>query len=96
VPSQAWEGFGLVCLESLASGTPVMVTPVGGLPEAVRDLEPGLVFGGSDEASIAAGLRDALRGRLRVPSEAECLAYARRFAWSAIAARIDEVYREVA
>jgi len=96
VPSQAWEGFGLVCIESLASGTPVLVTPVGGLPEVVRDLEPGLVFAGSDVEPIAAGLRDALAGRIRVPDEAECLAYAQRFAWSAIAARIDEVYREVA
>jgi glycosyltransferase involved in cell wall biosynthesis len=96
VPSLAWEGFGLVCLESLASGTPVLVTPVGGLPEAVRDLAPELVFTGSDRNDIAQGLRDALTGRVALPDEAACLAYAQKFAWPAIAARVAEVYREVA
>ncbi len=96
VPSLAWEGFGLVCLESLASGTPVLVTPVGGLPEAVRDLAPELILGGSEVADIAHGLRDALAGRVALPDEAACLAYAQRFAWPAIAARVADVYREVA
>ncbi len=31
VPTIAWEGFGLVAAEALASGTPSLVTPVGGL-----------------------------------------------------------------
>jgi len=96
VPSLAWEGFGLVCLESLASGTPVLVTPVGGLPEAVRELAPQLVFAGSDVADIASGLRDALAGTVPLPDELACLAYAKKFAWPTIAARVAEVYREVA
>jgi glycosyltransferase involved in cell wall biosynthesis len=83
-------------LESLASGTPVLVTPVGGLPEAVRDLAPELILGGSEVADIAHGLRDALAGRVALPDEAACLAYAQRFAWPAIAARVADVYREVA
>ncbi len=96
VPSVAWEGFGLVCLESLASGTPVMVTPVGGLPEAVGALEPALVFGGVEVEHLASGLRDALTGRIPLPDEAACLAYARGFAWPVIAARVNDVYCEVA
>jgi glycosyltransferase involved in cell wall biosynthesis len=38
VPSQSLEGFGLITLESLAAGTPVFVTPVGGLPEIVMPI----------------------------------------------------------
>ena len=41
VPSVSLEGFGLVVLESLAAGTPVVVTPVGGLPEAVQRIIQG-------------------------------------------------------
>ena len=43
VPSVALEGFGLVVPESLASGTPPVVTDVGGLPEAVAGLDPSLI-----------------------------------------------------
>ena len=35
MPSLSLEGFGLSAVESLAAGTPVLVTPVGGLPEVV-------------------------------------------------------------
>ena len=47
VPSIALEGFGLIVLESLAAGTPVVVTPVGGLPEVVSGLFPELILEGS-------------------------------------------------
>ena len=40
VPSESLEGFGLTTIESLAAGTPTLVTPVGGLPEAVAGLSP--------------------------------------------------------
>ena len=96
VPTVALEGFGLVVAEALACGTPALVTPVGGLPEVVTELAPELVLAGSGAADIAAGLRAALTGRLPLPAEAACLAYAQRFGWAAIAARVRDVYREVA
>ncbi len=96
VPTQAFEGFGLVVVEALACGTPVLVTPVGGLPEVVRDLDPGLVLTGSGAADIARGVSDALSGRLRLPSEAACIDYAQSFSWKNIAARVHDIYREVA
>ncbi len=96
VPTQAFEGFGLVVIEALACGTPVLVTPVGGLPEVVRDLDPGLVLTGSGAADIARGVSDALSGRLRLPSEAACIDYAQSFSWKNIAARVHAIYGEVA
>ena len=95
VPTGALEGFGLVAAESLAAGTPSMVTPVGGLPEVVEGLSSHLIFPSGRAADLAAGLTDALLGRLRMPSEAECRAYAEKsFSRKKMAERVADVYRE--
>jgi glycogen(starch) synthase len=95
VPTAALEGFGLVVVESLAAGTPVLVTPVGGLPEVVSRLSPQLVLPGTDPAVLADGLLGALMGRLPLPSAQECQSYVReRFDWPVIAAQVRAVYLE--
>jgi glycosyltransferase involved in cell wall biosynthesis len=95
VPTIAMEGFGLITIESLAAGTPVLVTPVDGLPEVVSGLSPHLVLPRPGPMALAESLSAALTGRLSLPDEASCQAYARdRFDWPVIAARVRDVYRE--
>lgn len=60
LPTQAYEGFGMVTLEALACGTPVLGTPIGATPEILAPLEPRLVMRGADVASIATGIVDVL------------------------------------
>jgi glycosyltransferase involved in cell wall biosynthesis len=55
VPSRT-EGLGMVALESLALGRPVVASAVGGLPEVVDD--------GADGALVPAGDADALAAAL--------------------------------
>ena len=96
VPTVALEGFGLITLESLAAGTPVLVTPVGGLPEAVRGLSGALVLDAATPAAIADGLAAALTGARPLPTAEACVAYVRaHHAWPVIAERTAAVYREV-
>jgi glycogen(starch) synthase len=96
VPSVALEGFGLTAAESLACGTPVLVTPVGGLPEVVSDLSPRLVLGGTDPASLAEGLIGVFRKTVRLPERAACADYARkRFDWPVIAQQVADCYRTI-
>jgi glycosyltransferase involved in cell wall biosynthesis len=45
-----WEGFGVVILEALASGLPVVSRPVGGAPEAVLPGRNGFLYQTEDEA----------------------------------------------
>lgn len=95
VSTQALEGFGLIAVESLAAGTPAIVTPVGGLPEVSGPLAPALVFEGKGPEAIAAGLVNALSGR-GIPDAAACRTYAATFDWPIIAARVTAAYREAA
>ncbi|HEY2585899.1 MAG TPA: glycosyltransferase family 4 protein [Tepidisphaeraceae bacterium] len=96
VPSTALEGFGLVAAESLAAGTPALVTPVGGLPEVVHGLAPQWVLEGSAPAQLGERMVAMLAGRLGAVAPEACAAYVRRhFDWSIIAARVREVYAEV-
>jgi glycosyltransferase involved in cell wall biosynthesis len=95
VPSQSLEGFGLITLESLASGTPVYVTPIGGLPEVVKPFAPQCIFANSNAGEIANVLKEALRGERPTPSDQACRAYSsENFAWPQIAQRVRLVYDE--
>ena len=95
VPSQSLEGFGLITLESMASGTPVLVTPVGGLPEVLEPFAPQCIFEGASAAQIADGLGEALRGARPMPTPEACRQYAvDGFSWPQITARVRRVYDE--
>ncbi|MFL5516929.1 MAG: glycosyltransferase, partial [Gemmatimonadales bacterium] len=95
VPTVALEGFGLIAVESLAAGTPVLVTPVGGLPEVVAALSPALVLEGTGSAPLADGVLRALGGDLALPSADACREYVRaHFDARTAAGRTAEVYRE--
>ena len=96
VPTESLEGFGLITLEALASGTPVLVTPVGGLPEVVRGLEPRLILTDGTPATLATTLTEALNRPASLPTAERCVDYVRNgFAWPVIAQRIADVYRRV-
>jgi colanic acid/amylovoran biosynthesis glycosyltransferase len=52
-PSGVREGLPTVIPEAWLSGTPVIATPVGGIPEVVTDGETGLVFPVEDAEALA-------------------------------------------
>jgi len=85
VPSNALEGFGLVVLESLACGTPVVVSDVGGLPEAVRGLDPATIVPGGHPEKLATALVRCLSDSAATPSRDRCRAYAEGHSWDAVA-----------
>lgn len=96
VPTQALEGFGLIAAESLAAGTPVLVTPVGGLPEVVRDLSEALVLPDHSVEALSERLVQSLTGSLSLPSAKTCQDYAQsRFSWDEVARQVRAVYEEV-
>lgn len=94
MPTVALEGFGLSAVESLAAGTPVMATPIGGIPSILNDLSPDLLFEHADPAAFPPKLIAALNGSLALPDDRTCQSYAAdHFDWSVIARKTQEVYQ---
>ena len=67
-----------VLLESLARGTPVVATPVWGLPEVVRVPEAGLLVDVRTAEAIGRGLRRLLANP---PARAATRRYGERYDW---------------
>jgi glycosyltransferase involved in cell wall biosynthesis len=92
MPSQSLEGFGLAIVESLACGTPVVCTPVGGMPEILAPFSPELITASSEATSIAACLIDSLLGKLPIPSRTACFEYVTaHFDWHKVAHQVRQV-----
>jgi len=60
VPSTEAEAFGLVAVEAMAAGRPVVAARIGGLPEVVLDGETGYLHHPGDARALAARLQDLL------------------------------------
>jgi glycosyltransferase involved in cell wall biosynthesis len=88
------DGLPNFALEALASGTPVVATRVGGLPQAIEDGATGRLVPEQDAASLAA----AIRHLLAHPDEAKRIGAAGRqhvreaFGWDHVAARFEAAY----
>ena len=92
-----YEPFGIVALEAMAAGIPVIVSDAGGLPEVVEHNVSGIVCPRGDSDALA----DAITGVFRDPARARRLAdnahrRAREsFNWDRIAAHTQDVYHRV-
>jgi len=84
VPSLAHEGFGLVTAEALASGTPVVGTPIGATPELLESIDPRLIASGTDAAALSHAIRNGLEFTTRDLRE-RCREYAvSRLSWKIV------------
>jgi len=55
-----WEGFGLVLLEAMRAGKPIVASRISAIPEIVLDHQTGLLVTPADAASLARALTDLL------------------------------------
>lgn len=64
VPSRSLECFGLTTLESLYCRTPVLVSPVGALPEIMMDIEPRWIMKSCSPEDIAEAIFQIINGEI--------------------------------
>jgi glycosyltransferase involved in cell wall biosynthesis len=92
-----YEPFGIVALEAMAAGVPVVTSDIGGFREVIRHGETGLHTWANNAHSLAWGIvrvlsEPELAERLRRGGRREVQ---QRFGWAGIAEQTVAVYREV-
>ena len=95
MPSR-WEGFGLVLVEAMASGTPLVATDVGPIPEVVGEGAALFIPPDSPAALASAVLRVLDDPALARSLAAHGRARARTFSWEVAASRLDVLYARLA
>lgn len=91
-----YESFGMVALEAMACGTPVIASDVGGLAFLVKHGRTGYRVPARDPGALAAKITRLLTDeglRRRIGQRAAC--WAESYAWPRIADRIEAVYAEL-
>ena len=90
-----YESFGMVALEAMACGTPVIASDVGGLAILVKDGQTGYRVPARDPAALAARITRLLADeglRRRIGQRAAC--WAESYAWPRIADQIETLYEQ--
>jgi D-inositol-3-phosphate glycosyltransferase len=95
VPSH-YESFGMVALEAMACGTPVVASQVGGLAFLVQDGITGFTVPVDDPQALADRLTTLINDpALRHKLGRQATAMAQEYAWEEIASRINRLYEDV-
>ena len=95
-PSTGFESFGIVLLEAMAAGKPIVASDIDGYRGVLEDGEGGLLVQPEDERSLADALirllKDpALRGKMGHQGQAN----ATNYCWRKVAQQILDYYREL-
>ncbi len=95
-PSTGAESFGIVLLEAMASGKPIVATNIPGYRSVLQDGVQGLLVAPEDEAALAAALERILLNPEMARKMGEAgLRRAQEFSWDKVTAQVVEYYREL-
>jgi D-inositol-3-phosphate glycosyltransferase len=91
-----YESFGMVALEAMACGIPVIASEVGGLAYLVRDGMTGFHVPSQDPEELAGKIRLLFENEeLRQEMSIQAVREAQEYAWPKIASQITDVYKSL-
>jgi len=97
LPTRALECFGLIIVEALACGLPVVATSVGAIPENMSPILPDFLVPPDDPPALGEKVSAFLDGRLQAPSEEALIRHAKEhFGEQAIVDCYEDLFRRAA
>ena len=95
-PATGQESFGIVLVEAMAAGVPVVASDIAGYREVVRDGVDGLLVPPGDPNALAAAIRRVLsEPQLAATLRAAGRSRADVFSWGAVTPRLEAIYDRV-
>ena len=97
LPTIAIEGFGLVTVESFASGLPVMGTPIGATKELLKLIDPLLLFQETSPEALEKGLAHYLLNPEKyINLKTKCRETAEKhFSWEGVTDQIEKLFTKI-
>ncbi len=95
-PNTGGESFGIILLESMAAGTPVVASDIEAFQRVLREGAAGVTFRNGDVADLARRIIDLLRDEpRRAQLRRRGFDRAAEFDWGTVAKRVVQVYRSI-
>jgi glycosyltransferase involved in cell wall biosynthesis len=94
LPTTAIEGFGLVTAEALASGLPVMGTPIGATVEILQQVDKRLLFKNTSPEALAEGIENFLKApEVYREMKSKCRELAdSQYSWETVVKKTEQVF----
>uniref|UniRef100_A0A7V4E446 Glycosyltransferase family 1 protein n=1 Tax=candidate division WOR-3 bacterium TaxID=2052148 RepID=A0A7V4E446_UNCW3 len=95
-PALGGESFGLILLEAMACGTPVIASNIEGYRNVIIDMENGLLFERGNSLDLASKIKRLISDEnLKLKIIQRGLEFVKPYHWFEIAKRVEQVYKEI-